>query len=83
MTAWKNAAIKPSAENFIMILENDPLIRGRFGLDDFSHRILLKGDLPWHKKSEGIIWRDADDASLRNYLSRYYKLTGRASSTTP
>lgn len=73
----KNAAIKPSAENFIMILENDPLIRGRFGLDDFSHRILLKGDLPWHKKSDGIIWRDADDASLRNYLSRYYKLTGR------
>lgn len=73
----KNAAIKPTAENFILILSHDPLLAGSFGLDDFSHRILLKKDLPWHRMQEGVIWRDADDASLRNYLSKYYKLTGR------
>ncbi|MGE1061821.1 virulence-associated E family protein [Megasphaera paucivorans] len=73
----KNAAIKPTAENFILILSHDPLLKDSFGLDDFSHRILLKKDLPWHRSQEGVIWRDADDASLRNYLSKYYKLTGR------
>ena len=73
----RNAGLKPTAENFICILENDPMLKGRFGLDDFSHRILLKGDLPWRTKQNGRIWCDTDDASLRNYLSRYYKLTGK------
>ena len=73
----KNAAIKPTAENFILILTHDKFLKDKFGLDEFSHRILLKADLPWHKVKDGVIWRDADDASLRNYLSKYYRLTGR------
>lgn len=73
----KNTAIEPTADNIIRILTHDPLIKGRMGLDLFSHRIVLKDDLPWRKRGDDVIWRDADDASLRNYLSRYYKITGR------
>lgn len=73
----KNAAIKPTAGNFIIILQNDPNLKGKFGLDEFSHRLMLRGDLPWHKRKDGATWQDADDAGLRNYLSKYYNLVGK------
>lgn len=77
LSKGKNPVLLPTAQNFIKILSNDKRLAGAFGLDEFSHRILLKKDLPWRKMSTGIIWRDADDAQLRNYLSRVYDLTGR------
>ena len=46
----KNAPILPVAGNFIAILENDPQLRGTFGLDLFSRRLIVKKDLPWRKK---------------------------------
>lgn len=73
----KNSAILPTAGNFITILTRDPKLADTFGLDDFGHRIMLKKDLPWRKKASGEIWQDADDAQLRNYLSRVYGLTGK------
>ena len=38
----KNAPILPVAGNFIAILENDPQLRGTFGLDLFSRRLIVK-----------------------------------------
>lgn len=73
----KNAPILPTAGNFILILKNDPLLKNTFGLDDFTHRLSVKADLPWRKMGKDRIWRDDDDARLRNHLSQYYKLTGR------
>jgi len=68
------------AENFILIVANDKGLKGAFGVDDFSHRVLLKKDLPWRKRSDGDdVWRDSDDAQLRNYISRKYNgLSNRA-----
>lgn len=73
----KNAPILPTAGNFILILKNDPLLKNTFGLDDFTHRLSVKADLPWRKMGKDRVWRDDDDARLRNHLSQYYKLTGR------
>lgn len=73
----KNVPILPTAGNFILILKNDPLLKNTFGLDDFTHRLSVKADLPWRKMGKDRIWRDDDDARLRNHLSQYYKLTGR------
>lgn len=75
--AGKDAPILPVAENFILILENDPLLKGTFGLDEFSQRLFVKSKLPWRDMGSDRIWRDSDDASLRNYLSLYYGLTAR------
>ena len=59
------------AENFLLIIANDEGLKDAFGLDDFSHRVLLKRSLPWRKRADGDdVWRDSDDAQLRNYLSR-------------
>lgn len=73
--------IKATAGNFLLILENDPRLKGMAALDDFSHRVLLQHDLPWRKmrKKDGDVWTDADDAQLRNYISTTYRnLTGKA-----
>ena len=77
-TTGKHPVILPTAKNFITILTNDRHLVNKFGRDDFSRRIAVKGDLPWRKQAEGTIWRDEDDAQLRNYLSRVYDLTGRS-----
>lgn len=73
----KNLTIKSTAQNVKMILENDPKLRGRMALDDFSHRMAVRGDLPWRPLSAAHYWTDADDASLRNYLSIVYEIVGR------
>ena len=73
----KNLTIKSTAQNVRIILENDPKLRGRMALDDFSHRMAVRGDLPWRPLSAAHYWTDADDASLRNYLSIVYEIVGR------
>ena len=73
----KKGNLLPSAQNFICILSHDPLLAGRFGRDDFAHRFMVRGDLPWRPAGQDLIWRDADDACLRNYLSTHYRLTAR------
>ncbi len=85
-TAWleqlersggRNPKILTTASNLILILTNDPALKNAFGTDEFSHRATLKRDLPWRKMGADRLWRDSDDASLRNYLSRVYGITGR------
>lgn len=64
----------PTTFNVKLILENDPRLYGRMALDDFAHRTAVRGDLPWRGLDEGKYWTDADDASLRNYLSIAYEI---------
>lgn len=59
-------------ENFLLILFNDPKLKNAFGLDDFSHRLMVKKDLPWRKEKISSVWLDSDDAQLRNYISKHY-----------
>lgn len=68
----KNGAIQPIAANFLLILQRDPNLANTVGLDNFSHQIIAKKPLPWRKDAKGSVWRDSDDAQLRNYISRYY-----------
>ena len=74
----KNMTIKSTAQNVRSILENDSKLCGRLALDDFAHRMAVRGDLPWRPLSDGQYWTDADDACLRNYLSIVYEIVGRA-----
>ena len=76
----RNKQGKPTvnAANFLLIMENDPHLKDTAGLDLFSHRIMVKRDLPWREKADNDLWRDSDDAQLRNYISTTYDgLTGR------
>ena len=47
-------------------------------LNEFTHKITLKGNLPWRKLSyENETWNDNDDSSLRHYLERVYKIKSK------
>lgn len=76
----KQGKLLASAFNFLSILQHDPRLKDMAGLDLFSHRVMVLHDLPWRKHTHdgADVWRDADDAQLRNYISlRYEGLTGK------
>lgn len=77
LTRNKKGDVDPTSWNLLSILENDPLLKGTVGYNDFAERIAIRGELPWRKHAVGTGWTDADDACLRNYLSVRYGITGK------
>ncbi len=73
----KKGRYKNTINNIVIILENDPVLKGKIALNEFSHQITIKHNLPWLKvknKKYGDIWTDADDSNLRHYLERVYNI---------
>ena len=64
-------------DNVILIMDNDPLLKGKIATDDFANRGLVLGTLPWSKRPEKRLWTDTDDAGLNWYLEARYNITGR------
>ncbi|WDL99645.1 virulence-associated E family protein [Alicyclobacillus sp. ALC3] len=57
--------------NVMIVLENDPRLKGRIRKDLFADRILGYAPLPWGARSraEGaFLWTDEDDKGLRKYM---------------
>lgn len=75
----KTGELDPTIENAMLILLNDPALKGRFGLDLFSGYPRVRDDLPWDRKVKdklrGDIWEDTDDAGLRFYLESVWHFT--------
>ncbi len=68
-------------DNILLILENDPHLKGKIGLNDFSKSPVILGDLPWHKVKnvqDGDPWKDSDDAGLRHYIEAIYEISAPA-----
>lgn len=64
-------------DNVLLILENDPLLKGKFSFDEFSNRALIGGAVPWDPTGVRHDWTDNDDAGLRHYLEHTYTITGK------
>ncbi|QNB48191.1 virulence-associated protein E [Thermanaerosceptrum fracticalcis] len=60
--------------NVLVILENDPLLKGKLAFDEFANRGMALGALPWNSRTERRVWEDADDAGLMHYLEHVYKI---------
>lgn len=65
-----------TVDNVLIILENDPLLKNKIVYEEFSNRVYVLGELPWEKSPERRIWTDNDDAGLRHYLEKAYRITG-------
>lgn len=65
-----------TTDNVLIILENDPLLKNRIVYEEFSNRVYVLGALPWESDNEPRIWNDNDDAGLRHYLEKAYRITG-------
>lgn len=73
----KNNHVQKTAANIQLILENDPLLRGKFFYDIFSRRTCTTGMLPWDQEQLQRDITDFDMAGLRVYLETVYHITGK------
>lgn len=71
----KSGKLQCTISNIILILENDPALKGRIVHDLFAGFDGVVGGLPWNKKATQ--WTDSDDANLRVWLEKNYGLTGK------
>lgn len=75
----QTGAIKSTIDNILIILDNDPRLKGRFALNEFSNRGEVLEKLPWiHEENfTRRLWKDSDNNGLYWYLERVYNVTGR------
>lgn len=71
---------KGTINNIRIILENDPLLKGRFALNKFAGRGEVLDKLPWdiqegeHRRR---MWSDTDNNGLYWFMESFYEITGR------
>ena len=70
----KKGNLENTIQNAILILENDPKVKGKLVYDVFSNRATVGDDVPWTDlKSHD--WSDMDDSGVRLFLEKHYGLT--------
>ena len=72
----QTGAIKATIDNVRIILEHDPLLKGKFALNRFAGRGEVLGPLPWDSRDQRRLWDDNDNSGLYWYLEKVYKITG-------
>lgn len=73
----EKGGLAQTIENVVLILKNDPRLKGCLAFDEMDHNIVTRQNLPWRKVKGVSQWVDTDDAALRYYLERVYGLTGK------
>lgn len=63
--------------NAVLILENDPFLKGKIVTDEFASCGMALGKLPWDFREEKRRWKDVDDAGFYRYMETFYGITGR------
>ena len=61
-----------SINNLILILQNDPLIKGKIVTDEFAGCGLVTGSLPWDPREGKRRWADTDDSGALWYMETYF-----------
>lgn len=74
----KNALPQNTIDNIWIILEHDPVLKGKFALNEFAGRGEILGSVPWSKEACRRAWQDSDNQGLYWYMEKYYGITGAA-----
>lgn len=71
----KKGELQTSLVNLVLIIRHDPNLQG-IAYNSFHGTTVVTAKVPWRKPTEwkGPIWSDEDDASLRVYLEKVYKI---------
>lgn len=72
-----NGGYRKTIDNMLIVLRNDPLLKGKIALDEFAARGVSTGALPWDGRTGQRVWSDNDDAGAQWYLEVRYGLTGK------
>lgn len=67
---------KATIDNVWIILENDPLLKGKFALNQFAGRGEVLGPLPWDGRAKRRLWDDNDSQGLYWYMEKTHNITG-------
>lgn len=70
--------LRSTISNFSLIIENEPLLKGKIAYNEFSNRAVVIGQLPWRSKDNKTDWNDTDDSGLREFIEKYYKISSVA-----
>lgn len=70
--------LRSTISNFLLIIENEPLLKGNIAYNLFSNRAMVVGKLPWRKDNKEQDWSDTDDAGLRDFIENYYGISSTA-----
>lgn len=76
----RKGKVLSTIDNAYIIMRHDPLLKGAIAYNDLKVRPVALRSLPWREVMDtvnGSTWSDSDDAALRRYLEKYYKLTGK------
>lgn len=65
-------------ENFCLIVENDPELKGSLAKDVFDQSWYVTGPLPWSREHDRGKWCSADDAHLYLHVERKYHILSQA-----
>lgn len=73
----KKGNYKTTIDNIVIILENDPRLKGTVGWNSFARREVVTGRLPWRLKKRGSAddLSDVDDAGFRHYIEKVYGMS--------
>lgn len=72
----KGGAYECTIDNMLLIIKNDPNLRGLGRHNLFSDKLIVTNkELPWPRTGE--YWTDTDDAGLRHYMETVYGIEGR------
>lgn len=77
MTKDASGRFEKTINNAVLVLENDPLLRGKIVTDEFASCGMALGRLPWDIRDEKRRWKDVDDAGFYRYMETFYGITGR------
>ncbi len=77
LTKDGNGRFEKTINNVVLILENDPILKGKIATDEFSNAGMVLGHLPWDKREEKRRWTEVDDAGFYRYIEAFYGITGR------
>jgi putative DNA primase/helicase len=72
-----NGNYQKTVNNIILVLQNDPLLKGKIVTDEFANRGLVLGAVPWNTTDEKRQWVDPDDSGFFWYMETYYGITTR------
>lgn len=71
----KNGDILAGLDNVVLIIQNDPQLKGRFIFDDFNQREIAVLKLPWRGVKNDSFVKDTDVSNLKHFLKIKYDVS--------
>lgn len=75
LTLNKHDDYEKTIENFVIILDNDPILKGKIAVERFANKEVIKERVPWDKaglKYPRMI-ADSDVSHIMNYIEKRYR----------